>query len=66
MYVHQSRVNFKGSPNEFFQLAQSFAAQKGRPRGDLEQIVTDLGLDAGVLDQPWSELSVSEHDAACC
>jgi hypothetical protein len=27
MYVHQSRVNFKGSPHDFFQLAQSFAAQ---------------------------------------
>jgi hypothetical protein len=59
MYVHQSRVNFKGTPNDFFQLAQSFAAQKGRPRGDLAQIVTDLGLEPGVLDQHWSELSVS-------
>jgi hypothetical protein len=59
MYVHQSRVNFKGSPHEFFQLAQSFAAQKGRPRGDLEQLVVDLGLDPDVLDQQWSELSVS-------
>jgi hypothetical protein len=59
MYVHQSRVNFKGSPHEFFQLAGSFAAQKGRPRGNLEALVQDLGLDAGVLQQPWSELSVS-------
>jgi hypothetical protein len=59
MYVHQSRVNFKGSPHDFFQLAQSFAAQKGRPRGNLEALVDELGLDPGVLDQPWSELSVS-------
>ncbi|WIA22395.1 hypothetical protein OEZ85_004701 [Tetradesmus obliquus] len=57
MYVHQSRVNFKGTPQEFFTLAQSFAAQKGRPRGDLAQLVADLGLDAGVLQQQWSELS---------
>jgi hypothetical protein len=59
MYVHQSRVNFKGTPNELFQLAQSFTAQKDRPRGDLAQIVTDLGLEPAVLDQQWSELSVS-------
>lgn len=58
MYVHQSRVNFKGTPNDFYKLVQGFAAQQGRPRGDLAALVHDLGLDPAVLDQGWSELSV--------
>jgi hypothetical protein len=36
------------------------SAQKGRPRGNLEALEEEFGLDPGVLQQPWSELSVSE------
>lgn len=61
MYVHQSRVNFKGTPNDFYKLAQSFCSQQDRPRGDLPALVHELGLDAGVLEQQWSELSVSKY-----
>eukprot|EP00775_Hariotina_reticulata_P001750 gene1750-2090_t len=27
MYVHQSRVNFKGTPNEFLTMVQDFCSQ---------------------------------------
>ena len=37
---------------------QQFAAQRGRPRGDLPALVHELGLEQGVLNQPWTELSV--------
>jgi hypothetical protein len=39
--------------------------QKGRPRGNLEALVQNLGLDPGLLDQPWSELSVSSTRNVC-
>ena len=32
--------------------------QRGRPRGDLPALVHQLGLEQGVLNQPWVELSV--------
>lgn len=38
---------------------QQFKAQKGRPRSDLPAIIHELGLEPGVLNQQWSELSVS-------
>ncbi|KAF8057645.1 FUM1 [Scenedesmus sp. PABB004] len=57
MYVHQSRINFKGTPLEFFEQVQNFAAQRGRPRGDLAALVEELGLLPGVLHQQWTELS---------
>ncbi|MEW5297272.1 MAG: hypothetical protein WDW36_000492 [Sanguina aurantia] len=56
-YLCQTRVNFKGTPAEFYYQAQQFAAQKGRPRGDLPSLVHDLGLEQAVLNQNWSELS---------
>ena len=56
-YVPQSRVNFKGTPSEFYFQAQQFAAQKGRPRGDLPTLIHDLGLEQVVLNQAWTELS---------
>lgn len=31
----------------------------GRPRGDLRALVEDLGLQVSMLQQQWSELSVS-------
>ena len=37
---------------------QQFKAQRGRPRDDLPTLVHKLGLDQGVLNQPWTELSV--------
>ena len=37
---------------------QQFKAQKGRPRGDLPALIAELGLEPGVLNQPWVELSV--------
>ena len=58
-YVSQSRVNARGTPSDLYFQAQKFAAQKGRPRGDLPALVHELGLDQCVLNQPWSELSVS-------
>ena len=56
-YVPQSRVNFKGTPSEFYFQAQQFAAQKGRPRGDLPTLIHDLGLEQVVLNQAWTGLS---------
>eukprot|EP00891_Asterochloris_glomerata_P005468 jgi/Astpho2/5468/Aster-08007 len=56
-YVPQSRVQPKGTPSELYFTAQQFKAQKGRERGDLPALVSQLGLDQGVLNQPWVELS---------
>ena len=42
-------------------LLQRFTAQKGRPRGDLPALIHELGLQQGVLNQSWSELSVSSQ-----
>ena len=39
-------------------LWQQFAAQRGRQRGDLPALIHELGLEQGVLNQPWTELSV--------
>lgn len=38
--------------------SQQIAAQRGRPRGDLPALIHELGLEQGVLNQPWTELSV--------
>ena len=57
-YVHQSRVPRAGTPAELHFAAQQFVAQRGRPRGDLPAIIAELGLDQGVLNQPWTQLSV--------
>lgn len=56
-YVPQTRVLNKGTPAEMYYAAQQFKAQKGRPRSDLPAIIHDLGLEPGVLNQQWSELS---------
>lgn len=42
-------------------LLQQFSAQRRRPRGDLPALVHALGLEQVVLNQSWSELSVSSH-----
>ncbi len=42
--------------------AQQFAAQRGRPRGDLPALIHELGLEQGVLNQPWTELSVRARE----
>ncbi|KAI3436587.1 hypothetical protein D9Q98_006004 [Chlorella vulgaris] len=56
-YVHQSRVQHKGTPAELYFTLQQFRSQRGRPRGDLPALVHQLGLEQAVLNQPWSELS---------
>ncbi|KAK9818197.1 hypothetical protein WJX72_008661 [[Myrmecia] bisecta] len=56
-YVPQSRVQPKGTPSELYFTAQQFAAQRGRPRGDLPALVHELGLEQTVLNQAWTELS---------
>ncbi|KAG1679816.1 hypothetical protein FOA52_012728 [Chlamydomonas sp. UWO 241] len=56
-YVPQSRVNFAGTPTEFYFQAQQFTSQKGRPRGDLPSLIHELGLEQTVLNQAWSTLS---------
>ena len=48
-----------------FECVQRFAAQKGRPRGDLPALIHELGLQQGVLNQSWSELSVSIAFVRC-
>lgn len=55
----QSRVTHKGTPAELYYQLQQFKAQRGRQRGDLPALVHQLGLEQGVLNQPWVELSVS-------
>jgi hypothetical protein len=46
---------------------QQFKAQRGRPRGDLPALIAELGLEQGVLNQPWAELSVGDLPMhACC
>lgn len=56
-YVHQQRISLRGNPSEFWWRVQQFRAQHGRPRGDLPALIHDLGLEQGVLNQPWTELS---------
>lgn len=56
-YVHQSRVQHKGTPAELYFALQQFKSQRGRPRGDLPALVHQLGLEQGALNQPWVELS---------
>eukprot|EP00878_Enallax_costatus_P000739 GHUV01000854.1.p1 GENE.GHUV01000854.1~~GHUV01000854.1.p1 ORF type:complete len:259 (+),score=82.44 GHUV01000854.1:175-951(+) len=56
-YVHQSRVNFKGTPMDLLNTAQQFCSQRGRPRGDIHALVEDLGLQVSMLQQQWTELS---------
>lgn len=59
-YVHQQRIALPGTPRDFFERVTNLQSQKGRPRGDLTQLVSKLGLEEETLDQPWQELSVSE------
>eukprot|EP00873_Tetraselmis_striata_P017652 jgi/Tetstr1/437916/TSEL_026546.t1 len=56
-YVGQARVNFKGTPAEFYFQSQRFESQKGRSRGDLPALIHEMGLEQLVLNQPWAELS---------
>jgi ABC-type iron transport system FetAB ATPase subunit len=63
-YVHQSRVSLKGTPSELYFAIQQFKAQRARPRSDLPALVHDLGLEQGVLNQPWAQLSVRERRGA--
>eukprot|EP00884_Botryococcus_braunii_P019040 jgi/Botrbrau1/581/Bobra.0010s0047.1 len=56
-YIPQSQIRPKGTPSELYFQAQHFSAQRGRPRGDLPALIADFGLEQGVLNQPWSELS---------
>jgi ABC-type iron transport system FetAB ATPase subunit len=56
-YVHQSRVQHKGTPAELYYTLQQFKSQRGRQRGDLPALVHQLGLEQSVLNQPWVELS---------
>ncbi|KXZ54490.1 hypothetical protein GPECTOR_4g555 [Gonium pectorale] len=57
-YVPQSRASsLRGTPAELYFQAQRFAAQRGRPRGDLPALVGALGLEQSVLNQQWGELS---------
>lgn len=56
-YVHQGRVNRPGTPTELYFTAQQLCGQQGRPRGDLQAIAEDLGLELETLTQEWSTLS---------
>uniref|UniRef100_A0A7S0UW87 ABC transporter domain-containing protein n=1 Tax=Polytomella parva TaxID=51329 RepID=A0A7S0UW87_9CHLO len=56
-YLSQARLNLKGTPAEYYFLVQQFAAQRGRPRGDLPALTHSLGLDPELLNQPWPQLS---------
>ncbi len=60
-YVHQARVNFSGTPLEFFAMVQQFKAQQSRRFGNLAAIVRDMGLEEAVLSQQWAELSVGAN-----
>ena len=57
-YVPQSRVHMQGSPLSLFETACNLAAQKGRPRRNLAELIDALGLPPTVLTQPWTQLSV--------
>ena len=58
LYCPQTRVSAKGTPSELYFAAQQLGAQRGRPRGDLPGLIQALGLEQGVLNQAWIELSV--------
>jgi ABC-type iron transport system FetAB ATPase subunit len=73
IYVHQARVDYPGTPLEFYADAAALAAQRARHGGgssgdaagggsgssSLADITTAMGLDAStVLNQPWASLSV--------
>ncbi|GBF93483.1 hypothetical protein Rsub_06616 [Raphidocelis subcapitata] len=65
IYVHQSRVDFPGTPLEFFELAQKLAARRGRPAGDLAAAAAAMGLDPSVvLNQKWASLSGGQAQRA--
>lgn len=57
-YVSQSRAGFTDTPAAFYFKVQKFAAQRGRAREDLPQLIHYLGLEQNILEQPWSTLSV--------
>ena len=59
LHCPQTRVSAKGTPSELYFAAQQLQAQKGRPRGDLPALIQQFGLEQGILNQPWPELSVS-------
>lgn len=56
-YVSQSRAGYLETPAAFYFKVQNFGAQRGRPRGDLPQLIHYLGLEQTVLNQKWSQLS---------
>jgi ABC-type iron transport system FetAB ATPase subunit len=59
-YVPQSRVPHEGTPARLYVAAQKFAAQRGRPRGDLPALVHALGLEQAALHRSWASLSGGE------
>lgn len=67
-YVHQSRVDFPGTPFEFFDAARRLASRRagdGGRCGDLAAIAAEMGLDAAAaLNQPWSSLSGGQAQRA--
>ncbi|KAI8467845.1 MAG: ciliary BBSome complex subunit 2 [Monoraphidium minutum] len=64
-YVHQARVDFPGTPLEFFEAARGLAARKGRPCGDLAALAGAMGLESEVvLNQKWASLSGGQAQRA--
>lgn len=43
-------------------ITQRLVAQRGRARGDLPALISDLGLEQTVLNLPWGELQVLTHN----
>ena len=59
--IQHKRTGFCGDGEPWLTMSgllQRFAAQKGRPRGDLPALIHELGLNQSVLNQSWTDLSV--------
>jgi ABC-type iron transport system FetAB ATPase subunit len=56
-YVHQTRVNFEGTPAELLAAVGRFASRRGHDAAPLEPLAEALGLEASVVHQTWASLS---------
>lgn len=50
-----------GTPRDWWDAVRALATQRGRDGEDAEALASSWGVDEGVFDRPWSELSVGQR-----
>lgn len=60
LYVHQIKTPLPGTPKTFIKAVEGLAINHGRQPLSVEPIMKAVGLDAQILERPWSELSGGE------